>query len=94
MDRKKRHDKVSRNALYEGLILYGKYQRFLNAVKSFYNGGSTCVRLSGSMSERSERNVGVQQDCEITQWLFTVSMNRALCKWELSGMISILSNHG
>ncbi len=44
--------------------------KLLNAIKSFYEEASACVRISGETSEHFEIKVGLRQGCVMSPWLF------------------------
>lgn len=46
--------------------------RFLNALKSSYNGSSAYKRVNGGISERFELSVGVYQGCLLMLKLFNI----------------------
>lgn len=79
MDLEKAYVKVNRKAPWEVLSLYGVQGRLLNTV----NGSSACV--SEGRSKWFEINVGVPQGHILSQRLFMLFMDGALCK--VSGML-------
>ncbi len=46
----------------------------MRAVKSFYEGSRACVRVGRGESDWFEGNVGLQQGCVMSPWLFNVCM--------------------
>lgn len=65
---------ISTDKFWVGLTLYGMYGKLFDAVKSFYDRNSVCVRIHRGMSEPFEINMGVNQSV-MSLWLFTVFMD-------------------
>ncbi len=51
MDLDKAYDRVDWLALWDVLKIYGVGGKLLNAIKSFYEEASACVKVSGETSE-------------------------------------------
>ncbi len=47
----------------------------MRAVKSFYEGSRACFRVGSGESDWFEVNVGLQQGCVMSPWLFNVYMD-------------------
>ncbi len=70
MDLEKAYYKVDWLALWDVLKICGVGRKQLNAIKSFYEDASACVKISGETSEQFEIKVGLRQGCVMSPWLF------------------------
>ncbi len=57
------------------MTLYGLQGRLLKGVKSFYVNSRACVRVGNGVSDWFVVQVGLQQGCVMSPWLFNVYMN-------------------
>ncbi len=53
-------------AVWDVLRIYGVGEKLLNAMKSFCEDASACVKISGETSEHFEIKVGMRQGCHVT----------------------------
>ncbi len=61
MDSEKAYDRVDGLALWDIFkIIYGVGEKLLDAIKSFYEDASACVKISGEASEHFEIKVGLR----------------------------------
>ena len=81
MDLKKAYDRISKEALWQVLRLYGAGGELQKAVQSFYADSKTCVRIGNEVSEWFSVNVGVRQGCVISPWFFNLYMDGVV--WEV-----------
>ncbi len=66
MDLEKAYDRVDWLALWNVLKIYGVGGKLLDAMKSFYEDASACVKISGETNEHFEMQVGLRQRCHVT----------------------------
>ena len=65
---------MDRDALCQVMRSYGVCCKLLKAVQSFYVDSKACVRIGNEVNEWYSVNVGVRQDCVMSQWLFNLYM--------------------
>ncbi len=63
MDLEKTYDRVDWLALWDVLKIHSVGGQLLNAIKSFYEEASACVKISGETSEHFEIKVGLRLGC-------------------------------
>ncbi len=75
MDLVKGYDRVDWLALWDILKIYDMGGKLLNAIKSFYEDASACVKINGETSEHFEIKVGLRQVCVMSPWLVNIYMD-------------------
>lgn len=72
----KAYDSVPRELLYKKLLSYGISEKFVNYIKSMYNGVRARVRCeSNRLSELFECPIGLRQGCILSASLFITYLN-------------------
>ncbi len=75
MNLEKAYDRVDWMTLWDVSKIYGVGEKLLNAIKSFYEDASACVKISGETSEDFEIEVGLRQGCVMSPCLFNFYMD-------------------
>ena len=75
MDLEETYDRVSRDALFQVLIMYDVDRKMLNGIKIMYVNSLVCVGVKGGEKECFRIGSGVKQVCIMSPWLFNVHMN-------------------
>ncbi len=75
MDLETAYDRVDWLALWDVLKIYGVRGKLLDAIKSFYEKASACVKISGETSEHFEIKVALRLGCVMSPWLFNTDMD-------------------
>ncbi len=70
---KRAYDRVSREALWSVLKIYGVGGQLLKGIQFFFIEANACVRVGGEIRESFA--VGVRQGCVMSPWLFNISMD-------------------
>src|SRR5678816_4156031 len=83
MDLLQAYDRVNREALWQGLVIYGVGFRLLNGIKSMYEDSEACVRINGVKGDWFSINSRVRQGCVMSPWLFNLYMDGVMKELEV-----------
>lgn len=72
LDFQKAFDTVSHKFIFDTLNFFNFGKNFINAVKTLYMGGNSCVKLDNGTSPRFYINKGIRQGCPTSPLLFLI----------------------
>lgn len=72
LDFQKAFDTVSHKFIFDTLNFFHFGKNFINAVKTLYMGGNSCVKLANGTSPRFYINKGIRQGCPTSPLLFLI----------------------
>ena len=85
IDAKKAFDCVNRDLLWYKLLQFGINGKFLDALKSLYEGTECAVKVNDHMTDFFRVRQGVKQGCKISPTIFAMYINdlasRYQCAW-------------
>ena len=79
-DFKKLFDSMHRESLWKILKLYGVPDKIINIFKTLYLNSSCCVKTSVGNTEIFDIKTGVMQDCNLSHFLFLVTIDFVMTK--------------
>ncbi|KAF7641042.1 hypothetical protein LDENG_00298150 [Lucifuga dentata] len=86
LDFHKAFDSVSHQFIFDTLQYFKFGRPFIQAIKTLYNGGNSCVKLSHGTSSRFDIHKGVRQGCPVLPYIFLL-VSQILCSLTVKSQI-------